>query len=271
MTPRTAVRVVAMVLAVGAAVSGCASSREVSDADEVVWSDEFDGAPGHPPDPNVWRAETGGGGWGNNELQEYTADAAVLDGDGHLRITATIPRDGSTPTSARLTTRGLASFEYGTIAARIRLPEGKGLLPAFWMMGDDLEQVGWPAAGEIDIVETPNSTDVSVRHVHGPSEDGTPKASVGDQLTHLHPLADDWHVYSVDREPGRIVLRVDGEVALETTDEDFPGRWVFDQPMHLLFSLAVGGNWPGAPDATTPETAVMEIDWVRVYKPAVLD
>ena len=121
---------------------------------EVTWADDFDGSAGSQPDAAVWTAQTGSGGWGNDELQTYTADAAVLDGDGHLVITATIGADGQA-TSGRITTQTKRSFGAGTVAARIRLPDGPGLLPAFWLLGDSVETIGWPAAGEVDVVETP--------------------------------------------------------------------------------------------------------------------
>lgn len=130
---------------------------------------DFDGEAGTPPDSSMWTVQSGGGGWGNNELQKYTADAVALDGEGHLAVTATVPRDGSgTPTSGRLTTQGNWSFTHGTLSASIKLPHGQGLLPAFWLMGDSLPVEGWPSAGEIDIVEAPSSTAVSQHHVHGP-------------------------------------------------------------------------------------------------------
>lgn len=227
-------------------------------------SDDFDGPAGSAPDSKLWTAQTGGGGWGNNEMQDYTAGAAVLDGEGNLVITATIPKDGATPTSGRVSTQGKWSFTYGRLSARILLPEGQGLLPAFWLLGDSISLVGWPGAGEIDVVETPNTTLKSMYHVHGPRS-FTEKWSVAEGVAHTTPLSADYHVFTVDRQPGRVILSLDDQVVLDVSENEMPARgvWVFNYPMHALFSLAVGGNWPGPPDETTPEVAQMKIDWVR--------
>lgn len=238
------------------------------DTGTAAWSQEFDGEAGAPPDPAFWTLQTGGGGWGNDELQEYTQDAAALDGEGSLAVTATIPRDGSTPTSGRLTTQGKWSFTYGTLSARIRLPEGVGLLPAFWLLGDSLPTAGWPGSGEIDVIETPSTTSRSAHHIHGPIG-GTEKWSIGDGTDFAEPLAADFHTYTLERGPGRVVMRIDDVVVFDASEEDMPadGTWVFDDRFHVLFSLAVGGSWPGSPDETTPEEAVMLIDWIR-FTPA---
>lgn len=228
--------------------------------------DDFDGAAGDRP-AGFWNIQTGGGGWGNEELQEYTSDAVALDGEGNLAITATIPRDGSTPTSGRVTAAGSFSFETGTVSARIKLPDGTGLLPAFWLLGDATATVGWPAGGEIDVVETPSTASASHHSVHGPSVvDGTWRATQG--VRHETPLSDDFHVYTVEKSPGRLVILLDDEIVLDVSEDDVPdgGTWVFDAPFHPIFTLAVGGNWPGDPDETTPETATMLIDWIS-YSP----
>jgi len=231
-------------------------------------SEDFDGPAGSAPDPSVFSLDTGGGGWGNGELQEYTTDAVALDGEGALVITATIPQDGGPITSGRLTTKGSFSFQAGRLEARIKLPEGQGLLPAFWLQGDSVDVVGWPGSGEIDIVETPSTTATSSHHVHGPVT-FTKKWSIGEGVRHDALLSDDYHVYGVTRGPGLIELTIDDEVVMTVTPDDMPegGAWVFDLPMHMLFTLAVGGNWPGDPDETTPEVAEMKIDWIR-FTPA---
>lgn len=237
-------------------------------ADDAVLFDDFDGPAGAAPNPNVWTVQTGGGGWGNNELQDYTDDAVVLDGDGNLVITATIPADGSTPTSGRLTTDDKWSFTYGRLSARIKLPEGQGLLPAFWLLGDNVDRVGWPAAGEVDIIETPNSTSRSTHHLHGPTG-LLGKWSLAEGVDTPEPLADDFHVYTVEKQKGRIVIAIDDQIVMDVEEWDvpLPGRWVFDAPTHALFSLAIGGNWPGDPDATTPVENKMIIDWMS-FTPA---
>ncbi|HWI31436.1 MAG TPA: glycoside hydrolase family 16 protein [Microbacterium sp.] len=236
--------------------------------DSSLLFDDFDGPAGAAPDRNVWSVQTGGGGWGNDELQEYTEDAVALNGEGSLVITATVPRDGSTPTSGRLTTQGKWSFGFGRLSARIKLPEGQGLLPAFWLLGDKVTTVGWPAAGEIDIIETPNTTSRSTHHLHGPSG-RTGKWALNEGIDLPVSLSDDFHVYTVEKRPGRVIIAIDDQVVMDVEEWDvpLPGRWVFDDPTHALFSLAVGGNWPGDPDATTPVVNEMVIDWLS-FEPA---
>jgi beta-glucanase (GH16 family) len=236
--------------------------------DDEVLFDDFDGPAGAKPNSDVWTIQTGGGGWGNEELQEYTEDAVALDGEGNLVLTATVPADGSTPTSGRITTNGKWSFTSGRLSARVKLPEGQGLLPAFWLLGDNVDRVGWPAAGEVDIVETPNDTSRSIHHLHGPTG-LTDRWSLDEGVDAPAPLAEDFHVYTVEKREGRIILAVDDRIVMDVEEWDvpLPGRWVFDAPTHALFSLAVGGNWPGDPDATTPTENRMIIDWMS-YTPA---
>ena len=236
--------------------------------DSNVLFDDFDGPAGSKPNPNVWKIQTGGGGWGNDELQEYTEEAVALDGEGSLVITATVPRNGSTPTSGRLTTQGNWSFGFGRLSARVKLPDGQGLLPAFWLLGDRVSTVGWPAAGEIDVIETPNTTTRSTHHLHGPVN-FTEKWSLDEGHDMPVPLSEDFHIYTVEKQPGRVILAIDDQIVMDVEEWDvpIPGRWVFDDPTHVLFSLAVGGNWPGDPNSATPETSEMVIDWMS-FEPA---
>ena len=232
---------------------------------EATWADDFDGPAGSPPDAAAWTAQTGSGGWGNDELQTYTADAAVLDGDGHLVITATIGADGQA-TSGRITTQTKRSFGAGTVAARIRLPDGTGLLPAFWLLGDSVETIGWPAAGEVDVVETPFSTGTSTHLLHGGTLNApTTDAQAGGDAVHDVPLSGDFHVFAVTRSADAVTWTIDDEVVQRVDRASAPDglRWVFTQPFHVLFSLAVGGRWPGSPDETTPVESRMVVDWVR--------
>lgn len=237
-------------------------------SDSDVLFDDFDGPAGAKPNPDVWSIQTGGGGWGNDELQEYTEEAVALDGEGSLIITATVPRDGSTPTSGRLTTQDKWSFGYGRLSARIKLPEGQGLLPAFWLLGDRVTAVGWPAAGEIDIIETPNTTSRSTHHLHGPTG-RTDKWAMNEGFDMPRPLSEDFHVYTVDKSEGRVIIAIDDQIVMDVEEWDVPlgGRWVFNDPTHALFSLAVGGNWPGDPDSSTPLVNEMVIDWM-LFEPA---
>ncbi len=232
---------------------------------DTAWTEEFDGPAGASPDAASWTAQTGAGGWGNDELQTYTADAAVLDGDGHLVITATVGADGSA-TSGRITTQTKRSFGAGTVAARIRLPDGTGLLPAFWLLGDSVDTIGWPAAGEVDVVETPFSTGTSTHLLHGGTLTApTTDAQAGGDAVHDVPLSDDFHVFAVTRTADAVTWTIDDEEVQLVDRASAPDglRWVFTQPFHVLFSLAVGGRWPGSPDETTPAESRMVVDWVR--------
>lgn len=231
----------------------------------VLWQDDFAGPAGAPPDPASWTALTGGGGWGNNELQTYT-DApanAALDGDGHLVVTARRAADGSW-TSARLVTAGRRSVRLGSIEVRAQLPAGTGIWPAAWAMGEDLDVVGWPRCGEVDLVESVGDATLALHTVHGPQgEDGHW------QLGHVTPvpgsLADGFHDHAVHVAADRVTFSLDGEVTGVVLRDDVPagGRWPFEQPLHLLLNVAVGGDLPGPPDGTTPAEARLVVDRVR--------
>lgn len=270
-----------LVAAIAVAVlSGCGvtPSEPVEPPLPPLWSDEFDGAAGERPDSTVWVTEIGNlenGGWGNNELQYYTDSPAnsFLDGDGNLVIAA-LPAPagaqlpcitgGSCPfTSARLTTKGTVSLETGRVEVRARVPNGTGLLPAIWMLGDNGEI--WPAQGEIDIAEVVGGEPRTVYGtVHGPSyfnENG-----IGGSTELEAPSSADFHIYAVDKRRDSITWSVDGADYFTLSREDLPepDDWVFDQGMHLLLNVAVGGDWPGSPDETTVFPAEMVIDYVRM-------
>ncbi|WP_407662413.1 glycoside hydrolase family 16 protein [Mycolicibacterium palauense] len=261
----------AAVVAFSMLVTGCSLPPVIGHAepaahDGVLFSDEFDGPAGSPPGGD-WRTQTGGGGWGNGELQVYTDDPAnvSLDGAGHLAITARRDAAG-TITSARVTTESSFAFTTGRAEARIALPAGAGLHPAFWLLGVDLREVGWPACGEIDVIETLNEAAEYHSGVHAP-QTGTAR---GQQISATgpapFPLAGEFHTYWVERTPGRITTGVDDIMLLTVTPFNLePGAsWVFDAPFFLLLNLAVGGDWPGPPNASTPFPATMLVDWVRV-------
>ncbi|MGH9601841.1 MAG: glycoside hydrolase family 16 protein [Terriglobales bacterium] len=242
----------------------------------MVWSDEFDGPSGSSVDPGKWSFETGGHGWGNNELQSYTDQTrnARLE-KGKLVITAHREdhsgADGIARnyTSARLHTRGKFSQQYGRFEARIRLPRGQGIWPAFWMLGSDLPQAGWPAAGEIDIVENIGS-EPSVIHgtLHGPGYSGDKGVSSSSALPKGKKFSDKFHVFAVEWEPGRIRFFVDRRLYRTVTPADLPPNtaWVFDHPFYLILNVAVGGNWPGSPNSATAFPQTMQVDYVRVYR-----
>ena len=239
------------------------------------WADEFDGAAGSVPDQAKWNYDVGGNGWGNNELETYTrrSDNAFLDGDGHLVIKllkeSFTGQDGIRRdyTSARLLTKDKFSQRYGRIEARIKVPFGQGVWPAFWMLGANIGEVGWPTCGEIDIMEN-IGREPAVIHgsLHGPGYSG------GSPLTGIYALpagqkfADDFHIFAVEWEPAAIRFYVDGNLYQTKTPADAAGkRWVFDHPFFIILNVAVGGNFPGNPDETTTFPQTMTVDYVRVY------
>src|ERR1700730_15086995 len=241
----------------------------------LTWSEEFDGAAGSSADPGTWLAETGGHGWGNDELQYYTGSSenACLDGAGNLAIVVRRPdpqvRDsrysGCGYTSARLISKDRVALRYGLIQARIRLPRGRGIWPAFWMLGQDIDEVGWPQCGEIDIMENFGKDPATVHGtVHGPGYSGR------DGVTTSHragaSLADGFHVYSVAWEPARIRWFLDDHAYATVTPDDLGGnRWVFDHDFFLLVNVAVGGIPSESPGSSVTFPQTMLIDYIRVY------
>jgi beta-glucanase (GH16 family) len=259
---------------------------------EPAWSDEFDGAAQQLPDASKWNFDTGSSSlWGNNELETYCSPRganpqecdphrpnAFQDGAGHLVLRAERNSDGSW-TSARMTTRGLKDFQYGRIEARMKLPVGTGLWPSFWMLGSNFATVGWPASGSVtlaeNVSETPRTNGLGptmIRStIHGPRYYG------GNGLWHDYRLSngarvDDgsFHTYGIIWSPGMIQFYVDdpANIYLVQDVNDLPegGEWVFDHPFYLIMNLAIGGDWAGQPDATTPSPADVLVDYVRVYK-----
>jgi beta-glucanase (GH16 family) len=218
--------------------------------------------------------ETGGGGWGNNELETYTnrAQNAHIQ-DGNLVITAnketyTGP-DGITRqyTSARLKTQGLFDQKYGRFEARIKIPQGQGMWPAFWMLGSNIGTIGWPACGEIDIMENIGKEPDKVHgSMHGPGYSGS-HGLTGTYTVPSGKFADDFHIFAVEWETSAVRFYVDGNLYETRTPSDLPpgSTWVFDHPFFILLNVAVGGDWPGSPDNTTVFPQTMQVDYVRVY------
>ncbi|MDC7122262.1 family 16 glycosylhydrolase [Cellulomonas fimi] len=235
---------------------------------DVIWSQEFNGSAGSAPDGNVWSYDTGAGGWGNGELQNYTTSRSnsALDGQGNLVITARREADGSY-TSARLQSNNKFEQKFGRIEARIQIPRGQGIWPAFWMLGGDFPQTSWPSSGEIDIMENVGKEPHRIYGtVHGPGYSG----GAGISGMYQHPqnwsFADDFHTYAVDWKPGSITWSVDGNVYHQVTTSRVGGNpWVFDKPYFLILNVAVGGQWPGYPDGSTQLPQQMKVDYVRVY------
>ncbi|MER7723497.1 discoidin domain-containing protein [Streptomyces sp. NPDC096323] len=250
----------------------------------LVWSDDFDGAAGGKPDSSKWRADPGTGP--NNELEYYTDHRnAALDGAGHLvmeaRKEATAgsscppdPLSGSTTcqyTSARMNTGATFQFTYGRVEARIKVPKGNGLWPAFWMMGGDfLTGRPWPYNGEIDIMEILGK-DVKTAYstVHAPAYNGGGGIGAPYTLPGNADFSDDFHTWVADWNSKGITYSVDGRTVLTLSKEQVEqtrGPWIFDHPHYLILNLAVGGDWPGPTDAGTPFPAKMLVDHVRVYQ-----
>ncbi len=252
-------------------ISACA---QPSAAWTLVWSDEFAQADGSAPDPAKWVYDLGATGWGNNELQYYTSrtNNARIE-NGQLVIEARKEsHQGSDYTSARLKTQGKASWTYGRIEARIKLPRGQGIWPAFWMLGTNIPTAPWPKCGEIDIMENIGKEPGIVHGtVHGPGYAGGAQGMGGSySLPGGGVFADDFHVYAVEWTTNQIKWFVDGSQYFSVTSASLPsgGKWVFTQPQFILLNLAVGGNWPGYPDGTTVLPQRMTVDYVRVYAPS---
>jgi beta-glucanase (GH16 family) len=242
----------------------------------LAWSDEFNGPDGSAPDSSKWTYDTGGKGWGNHELECYTnhLQNAQIE-SGNLVISARkesiICSDGvsSSYTSARLKTQGLFSQAYGRFEARIKIPAGQGMWPAFWMLGKNITSAGWPACGEIDIMENIGKEPAMVHgSLHGPSATG-PTSDLTSVLS-LPPgqrFADDFHIYAAEWEPGVVRFYVDTNLYATFNQSQWPagGTWVFDHPFFLILNVAVGGDWPGSPNNTTQLPQQMLVDYVRVY------
>ncbi|WP_066954705.1 discoidin domain-containing protein [Streptomyces lushanensis] len=250
----------------------------------LVWSDEFDGAAGSRPDASKWRADPGTGP--NNELEYYTDHRnAALDGTGHLVMEArkeatagsSCPRDplsGSTTcqyTSARMNTGATFQFTYGRVEARIKVPKGNGLWPAFWMMGADfLTGRPWPYNGEIDIVEVLGK-DVKTAYstVHAPAYNGGGGIGAPYKLPGNADFSDDFHTWTADWNSKGITYSLDGRVVFSLDKdqvEQTRGPWIFDHPHYMILNLAVGGDWPGPTDSSTPFPSRMLVDYVRVFQ-----
>ena len=251
--------------------------------EHLVWSDEFSYA-GSAPDAANWSFETGGGGWGNHELETYCSPKTTqapckpaeqpnsfVGSDGMLHIVAR--RDPATGawTSARLSSKGLQSFQYGRLEARIRIPAGTGVWPAFWMLGDDIGTRPWPACGELDIMENVGRLPAQINgSVHGTGFTGTPLTTIY-KLPSDDSFAAQFHTYGLLWSPGKIAYYVDDPTHpyATYTRASLPAKavWPFDDGRYfLMLNLAIGGDWPGPPSVSTPGTEEMLVDYVRVYQ-----
>ncbi|WP_430122144.1 RICIN domain-containing protein [Paenibacillus solani] len=251
------------ILLIAALAAALFPAPSANAAYSLVWSDEFDGT---TINANNWVFEigNGSGGWGNNELQYYTSrtDNARIE-NGNLVIEAKRESyGGMNYTSARLKTQGKKSFKYGKIEARMKLPKGQGLWPAFWMLGADIGTVGWPRSGEIDIMEHVNNENNTHGYIHwddnGHASYGGPSHSVD---------VTQYHNYSIEWTPSAIKWFVDGVQFWEANiANNINSTEEFHKEHFLLLNMAVGGNWPGSPNASTSFPAKMYVDYVRVYQ-----
>lgn len=242
---------------------------------KLVWSEEFDQPDGSKPNSSRWAYDTGGGGWGNNELESYTSrtNNARIE-SGMLVIEARresyTGADGINRsfTSARLKTEGKFTAKYGRIEARMKIPSGQGLWPAFWLLGANISTVSWPTCGEVDIMENIGKEPALVHAtVHGPGYSG------GSGIGHPYALpnganfADAFHLYSMEWSTNQMRFLVDNIAYFTVTSASLPPgkNWVFNAPQFILLNLAVGGSWPGNPDASTVFPKRLTVDYVRVY------
>ena len=246
-------------------------TQKVTNFTKLVIADEFDSE--GAPDAAIWNFDIGRGsnndGWGNQELQYYTDRTEnVKVENGFLLITAQEESfEGASYTSARLTTKGTFEQKYGRFEARIKLPYGQGMWPAFWMLGADIDTNPWPACGEIDIMENAGSKPTEVSGaVHGPGYSG------GTPILKKYNLENDrfdtgFHIFGIEWGPEYINYYVDDVLYNQITPDDVTGEWVFDNgPFFIIINLAVGGLFDGPPNAETVFPQTMVIDYVRVYQ-----
>ena len=260
-----------------ACMSGLGTDGILQEAEgwRLTWSDEFNGAENTPVDPLKWTHDVGGGGWGNAQLEYNTdrVDNAFQNGNGYLSIKAMRENyEGNEYTSARIKTQGLFTQQFGRFEAKIKMPYGQGLWPAFWMLGDDIDTVGWPNCGEIDIMEFRGQTlNESSGALHGPGYSG------GSSLYSNRPsdssLAAGFHTYAVEWSPTSIKWYVDDDLYMEHSTNDIPQgtQWVFDHEFFMILNVAVGGTFLGNPDESTVFPQEMLVDYVRVYEAVITE
>ena len=252
--------------------SGCNvdEMQTVVNFTNVTMEDDFEGG---TINNSLWNFDVGTGiaisgqGWGNNELQYYTDRAENIKvEDGNLKITAIKESFmASGYTSARINTVGKFEQEYGRFEARIQLPWGQGLWPAFWLLGNNIDEVSWPQCGEIDIMEYRGQAPTNLLgSVHGPGY------SAGNSIGKNYKLENDrfdtgFHIFGIEWGPDYINYYVDDVLYNQITPGDVNGEWVFDHPFYIIINLAVGGDFVGSPNASTVFPQTMLIDYVRVY------
>jgi beta-glucanase (GH16 family) len=261
---------IALLAVVSVSFAGCDEDEKQSVSHrnwQLAWSDDFEGSAGTLPDASKWGFDLGNNnGWGNQELENYTdnPENVSLDGNGNLVITAI--QNGNSFTSARVNTKGKFSQVYGRVEARLKTPYGPGIWPAFWMLGANNGEVGWPQCGEIDIMELKGQAPSVINGtVHGPGY------SAGGAISSSYALQNsrfdlDFHVFAVEWTENQIDFFVDDYLYKRISKSDVPGQWVYDHPFFLILNVAVGGNYVGFPTAQTTFPQKMTIDYVKVYQ-----
>lgn len=261
----------ALCMILGLLVAQCGLLAQAPDANaqtswQLVWSDEFNGT---SVNTSNWTFETGGGGWGNNELQYYTNGSNASVANGVLTITANRVSGGYSCwygtcqyTSTRMNTKGKREFQYGRIEARMALPMGQGIWPAFWMLGANFPNTPWPASGEIDIMEHVNNENRTHGTIHW---DTNGYASYGGPSGPVDVTA--YHTYAIEWNSSAIKWFIDGVQFWEANiQNNINGTEEFHRPFFMILNLAVGGNWPGSPNSTTVFPSRLAVDYVRVYQ-----
>jgi len=273
-----------LAIAVAAPIVPTVYVQAAADEWTLTWQDEFNDPEGTQPSSSNWVYQTGGEPqWGNEEWQYYTdrPENVSTDGQGNLAITALREQLPGMEnclygtcdiTSGRIATKGKFDQAYGRFEANIKVPAGQGMWPAFWMMGNNFDTVGWPNNGEIDIMEiVGNEPGTLYGTVHGPGYSGHVGGLGGSTtLPAGAQFADAFHLFAVEWSPDTIIWTLDGQQYHSFTSSQLPPgtNWVFDHPFYLLLNLTVGGVWPGPPDASTTFPATMLVDYVRVYTKA---
>lgn len=240
----------------------CESSKDVEKPEgeyKLAWSDEFDGT---ELSAATWNYDIGGEGWGNNEQQYYTDKNATVE-DGHLVITAKKEQTGSNPyTSSRITSKGKKEFRFGKLEARLKIPTGLGVWPAFWMLGSNIDAVYWPDCGEIDIMEHINTDSIFYGTLHWTGTNGL-KSSGNSTIAQQN----EFHVYAIEWDADAIRWYLDNKKYHEVSIKNSVDKTEeFQQPFYFLLNVAIGGDWPGQTIDENRLPARMEVDYVRVYQ-----
>ena len=279
-TPFTRLTLAAGLLSITALLGGAARPAQAAPPPgyHLVWHDEFDQKLGSAPDPSKWQLEVHPAGWVNHEQEEYTTNLAnahiVADPqstDGHVLQIAAIKDGPNHYTSGRLTTNGKYDFTYGYVEARVKMAYGQGVWPAFWMLGQDINTTPWPNCGEVDIMENIGNKDwynQNISSMHSETRNGGNALHASYYLpASKGSFHSNYHVFAALWKKDSITFSVDGHPFETRTVADLQaGKWPYNAPFFIILNLAVGGDFPKNPDATTTFPQKLDVDYVRVYK-----